>query len=65
MISFLLYLSTHTRPDITFVMCSLTYYLTNFSLEYIKAAKYIFRYFQEIIFIRIIYGGGTKKSKKI
>jgi hypothetical protein len=65
MIGSLLYLSIYIQPDIIFVVSSLTRYLINPSLEYIKTTKYIFYYFQEIIFIGIIYKGGTEKSKEI
>jgi hypothetical protein len=65
MISFLLYLSIYIQPDIVFVISSLTRYLTNLLLEYIKITKYIFCYFQGIIFVRIIYGKKTKRLEEI
>jgi hypothetical protein len=60
MIGSLLYLFIYMRPDIVFIVSSLTYYFINFLLEYIKTTKRIFCYFQGIIFIKIIY----KKKQK-
>jgi hypothetical protein len=51
--------------DITFVISSLTRYLINILLEYIKTIKRIFYYFQGTIFVKIIYEKGTEKSKEI
>jgi hypothetical protein len=65
MISFLLYLFTYIQPDIIFAISSLTHYLTNPSLEYIKTTKRIFYYFQEIIFIGIIYRKKTERLEEI
>jgi hypothetical protein len=65
MIGSLLYLSTYTRPDITFTISSLTRYLTNPLLEYIKTAKRIFRYFQGMIFIGIIYGRKAERLEEM
>jgi hypothetical protein len=65
MIGFLFYLSIYIQLDIIFAMSSLTYYLTNLSLEYIKTTKHIFCYLQEMIFVGIIYKEKPERLEEI
>lgn len=52
------YLSTHTRPDISFTISALSRYLANPSQAHIKAAQQVLAYLSGTIYLAICLGKG-------
>jgi hypothetical protein len=57
MVGSLNYLATYTKADIAFAIRVLSRFLSNPSLQYIKAARRIFEYLQGIIMYAVVLGG--------
>lgn len=56
------YLSTHTRPDISFTCSVLSRFLVNPSKTHIDAANWLLRYIQGTVYMGIMYGGKALKE---
>jgi hypothetical protein len=57
MVSSLNYFATYIKADIAFVVGVLSRFLSNPSLQYIKATRCIFEYLQDTIIYAIVLGG--------
>jgi hypothetical protein len=56
MVGLLNYFATYTRADIAFAVRALSRFLSNPSLQYIKAARRIFEYLQDTIIYTVVLG---------
>jgi hypothetical protein len=66
MVGSLMYLATHTRPDIAYAVSMMARFLTNPSPQHIAAARRVFQYLQGTVFLCVVYGGqGDAESMKL
>jgi hypothetical protein len=57
MVGSIMYLATHTRPDIAYTVSVLSRFLNNPSTQHIAAAKRVLQYLSGTIYLGIVFGG--------
>ncbi len=66
MVGSLIYLATHTRPDIAYAVSIMARFLTNPSPQHIAAIRRVFQYLQGTTYLCVVYGGqGDAESIKL